>query len=58
MTCEGCARSVSRAVSALPGVESVTVDLAGHRAVLRFDPERVTLDDVREAIRAAGFETP
>ncbi len=58
MTCEGCVRSVTRAVSALPGVESVAVDLAGRRATVRYDVARVSLDRVREAIRDAGFDTP
>lgn len=58
MTCDGCARSVTRAVSALPGVESVAVDLAGRRATVRYDVARVSLDRVREAIRDAGFDTP
>ncbi len=58
MTCDGCVRSVTRAVSALPGVESVTVDLAGRRASVRYDGARVSLDRVREAIRDAGFDTP
>lgn len=58
MTCDGCARSVTRAVSALPGVESVAVDLAAHRATVRYDGARVSLDRVREAIRDAGFDTP
>lgn len=58
MTCDGCVRSVTRAVSALPGVESVAVDLAGRRATVRYDVARVSLDRVREAIRDAGFDTP
>jgi copper chaperone len=58
LTCDGCARSVTRAVSALPGVESVAVDLAGRRATVRYDVARVSLDRVREAIRDAGFDTP
>ena len=58
MTCDGCVRSVTRAVSAIAGVESVAVDLAGRRATVRYDDARVGLDRVREAIRDAGFDTP
>jgi copper chaperone len=58
MTCEGCVRSVTRAVGAVPGVEAVAVDLAGKRATVRYDAARVTAARVREAIRDAGFDTP
>lgn len=58
MTCEGCVRSVTRAVSVLPGVESVAVDLSGRRATVRHDSALASVDRVREAIRDAGFDTP
>jgi len=58
MTCEGCARSVTRAVSAVPGVESVAVDLANKRATVRYDPAVSPIARVREAIQDAGFDTP
>jgi copper chaperone len=58
MTCQGCVGSVTRAVSAVTGVESVDVDLAGKRATVRFDPALTTPARVREAIQDAGFDTP
>ena len=58
MTCQGCVRSVTRAVAAVPGVEAVTVDLEARRATVRFDPSRVTTAQVRAAIEDAGFDAP
>jgi copper ion binding protein len=56
MHCESCVALVTEEVGDVDGVEAVSVDLAGGRATVRFDPARV--DDARivEAIRAAGYE--
>lgn len=53
MTCGGCAKSVTRAVEALPSVERALVDLkAGEVTVEGAADERA----VRQAIEDAGFE--
>lgn len=56
MTCGSCVRHVDAALRAVPGVVSQTVDLAGGRAVITFDPSAATVDAVCEAVRGAGFE--
>jgi len=58
MTCAGCARSVERALAALPGVEQPEVRLQAKKAVVRFDPDRTDPDTLRRAVREAGFTTP
>ena len=58
MTCAGCARSVERALAAVPGVEAPEVRLQAKKAVVRFDPERTDADALRRAVREAGFTTP
>jgi Cd2+/Zn2+-exporting ATPase/Cu+-exporting ATPase len=58
MTCAGCARSVERALAAVPGVEAPEVRLQAQKAVVRFDPERTDPQALRRAVRAAGFTTP
>ena len=45
-------------MSAVPGVESVAVDLANKRATVRYDPAVTPIARVREAIQDAGFDTP
>jgi copper chaperone CopZ len=58
MTCGGCASSVRRALERQPGVEAVEVSAADHRARLRWDPLRGSLEGLVGAIEAAGFEVP
>ena len=54
MHCAHCERAVSEELSAVPGVESVDVDLESKLVVVRGDP----LDDaaLRAAIEEAGYE--
>lgn len=56
MHCGSCARRVGAALQGVEGVSAHTVDLAGHRAVITFDPAAVTVDAVGEAVRAAGYK--
>lgn len=53
MNCPHCQASVNRAIAAIPGVESVNVDLKGACATVsgEVDPQSVV-----EAVRLAGFE--
>ncbi|HET9828585.1 MAG TPA: heavy-metal-associated domain-containing protein [Nocardioidaceae bacterium] len=53
MTCEHCVAAVTREVSALPGVESVEVDLAHGTVVVR--GEQVSDEGVRAAVDEAGY---
>lgn len=53
MSCNHCRGSVERAIAALPGVESVTVDLASKRAEI---VGNVVLSAVKSAVEALGFE--
>ena len=57
MTCDHCQKRVADAISSLDGVESVEVDLESERATVSFDPEKVNLDDIKGAIRKAGYST-
>lgn len=51
MTCGGCARSVTRAVQAVPGVSSIAVDLDAATVAV----EGGAADAVRQAIERAGY---
>ena len=55
MHCGGCERTVSRAVWALPGVERADADFVAEEVEVTFDPGRVGLDQIRAAVRDAGF---
>lgn len=56
MTCAGCAESVRQVLAQREGVKSVEVSFEKKRAVATFDPAKVTLEQLVEAITRAGFE--
>ena len=56
MTCQGCVKSVTRVLQAMPGVEAVEVSLEKGEAQLRFDPVRAGAPEFRKAVEDAGFE--
>ena len=58
MTCDHCVRTVSQALSAVPGVESVQVDLPGAWAEVTVDPSRAVFESLSQAIAAAGYSVP
>jgi copper chaperone len=55
MTCQGCVRSVTRVLQAVPGVDAVEVSLEKGEAALRYDPARADLPQFRQAVEDAGF---
>lgn len=57
MTCGHCQKRVADAISSLEGVESVEVDLESESATVSFDPQKVSLDEIKAAIRKAGYST-
>ena len=57
MTCGHCQKRVADAISSLEGVESVEVDLESERATVSFDPQKISLDDIKGAIQKAGYST-
>ncbi len=56
MTCGGCVRSVTRAVSQVPGVSKVDVSLERKSASVAYDPARVQPAANVKAIVGAGFD--
>lgn len=58
MDCADCTRHVQHALAELPGVQDVTVYLAGEKAKIQFDPDLTDLPAMRRAVKAAGYEIP
>lgn len=52
MTCGGCAKTVERVLSQVPGVTDVTVDLASGSAVIG---GKAAADEIIAALEAAGY---
>ena len=55
MTCASCVRRVEKAIAAVPGVESASVNLATERADVRL-AEPATSEAVIAAIKGAGYD--
>jgi copper chaperone len=56
MSCDGCVRSVRKALSRLPGMTIVEVTIGS--ATLTLDDALSTEDDVAQALSRAGFQLP
>ena len=56
MTCMGCVKSVTNVLTALPGVDKASVNLEAGTAAVDFNPQQVSTDQLKSAIRGAGFE--
>lgn len=62
MTCGGCVFAVRKVLTRLPGVSKADVSYENSRAVITYDPARVTTSKMIAAIRTLGYsatiETP
>lgn len=55
MHCAGCVGTVEKALKSVDGVSSVVVNLPTEKAYVDFDPEKVTIGDLKTAIENAGY---
>jgi len=55
MTCASCVNRITRFLRKVDGVEDANVNLAAESATVRFDPSRVMVRDLAEAVEAAGY---
>jgi Cu+-exporting ATPase len=58
MTCGHCAATVRKALEAVPGVRSASVDLEGRRAEVEAEPGQVDRRRLQHAVEAAGYSVP
>jgi len=56
MTCGGCEKSVANALRGVPGVSRVDVSASRGQAVVEFDDGAVAVEDLRAAVRGAGYQ--
>ncbi|WP_075559975.1 heavy metal translocating P-type ATPase [Parabacteroides timonensis] len=56
MSCAVCANNVESTVGALSGVEEATVNFAANTLSVRFRPSVITLQQIQEAVQAAGYD--
>ena len=55
MSCAMCVKSIETAVSKLPGIKRVNVNLATESATIVFDPTITSLEDIKQAIESIGY---
>ena len=56
MTCQGCADSITSALTHVPGVKSAKVSLADKRAIVLAKESEVSTETILAAIAAAGYK--
>lgn len=56
MSCNHCKMSVEKALMGLKGVKKATVDLEKANATVMYNPKEVNIDDMKTAIKDAGYE--
>ncbi|HHY48021.1 MAG TPA: cation-translocating P-type ATPase, partial [Firmicutes bacterium] len=56
MSCASCAVRVENALKDIPGVTSAAVNFATERATVEYNPARVSLADIHQAVRNAGYD--
>ncbi len=55
MTCASCVRNVERALTKTEGVDEASVNLATERASVQFDPQTVSVPQIIERVKNAGY---
>jgi Cu+-exporting ATPase len=55
MHCAACAQTIEKALQRLEGVRA-TVNLASEEATVEYDPQRISLQEVIQTIRDAGYD--
>ena len=56
MACSACSANVERKLNSLNGVASASVSLPSRTALIAFNPDEISLADLKAAINAIGFD--
>ena len=56
MSCSGCERTIQRVIGNLEGVTASKADLTSATVSLEYDPEKVTIDKIKEAVDKVGYK--
>ena len=55
MSCNGCSAAVERSLKLLDGVQAVSVDLDQAAARVTFNPQKVSIEDMKDRVVDAGY---
>jgi len=56
MTCAGCSNHISKALGELDGILEEDVQFPGDVAIIKFDPDKVTVGGIIKTIEEAGYK--
>lgn len=56
MSCANCVAHVDRSLRSVEGVTNVSVDLPSEIAKVEVDPNSGTIEELKQAVKAAGYE--
>lgn len=55
MTCAACALRIEKGLNKLEGVENATVNLALEKSAIKYDPQKLKVEDIEKKIRDLGY---
>lgn len=56
MTCEKCRTTIIHGLERVNGIDRVSVNLPDSLVEVNFDPEIITIDEVKEKITELGYD--
>jgi copper chaperone CopZ len=56
MTCSGCERAIQKVVGSLEGVDSAQADLNTSTVSVEYNPEKVSIDQIKSAVSKIGYK--
>ena len=56
MSCQHCVGKVESGLKALDGVSSVKVDLEAKEAKIRYDPQKIKAEELRDKLIDVGYQ--
>lgn len=56
MHCSSCANLIERALHKVPGVKQANVNFAAEKALVTFDASQATMDQLKQAVKQAGYQ--
>ncbi|MCR4603220.1 MAG: heavy metal translocating P-type ATPase [Prevotella sp.] len=56
MMCAGCAANVERKLNSLEGISQASVNLPNRTALIEYDKDRISLQQMKEALGAIGYD--
>jgi P-type Cu+ transporter len=56
MTCAACALRIEKGLNKLDGIETATVNLALEKSAIKYNPDKLKVEDIEKKIRDLGYD--